>query len=253
MKRKGIVKIAAITLGISLLASSAAAYIPSLSYLLQRYVQGRIERKLSSLKVVLDEQKLVGQKWHEGSRTIWLSAPFKMRSEYEADDTKIVRIRSGYKQWQQKNQQQFRPVTSAPDLIADFFACAEEGKEDNGSARDRLMKYFSLYKIDKEKIVLTRFDGRIAILIGADPWDKSKPQLWLDKDGLFPLRFIYHENGQDAAPLIDLQLRGFGGAKGGTIFPDRIEKYRDGVLLEKSVLRELQVSPKLSAKMFRPS
>lgn len=240
-----------LALGLVLMSSVVAAYVPPPSYLLQRFVQARIARKIFSLQVVLDDKKLVHGSWSLGTETLWLSAPFKMRSEWEDDTGQTLRIRDGRREWRQSPGSKGHQVKRQPDLIADFFACAEDGKEDSGEARDRLMKYFDRFGIDTSKTSLTRFDGRIAILIGAEPWNQNVPQLWLDKDELFPLRFIYREEAKDKGPLIDLRLMGYGGPKAGTIFPELIERYRDGVLVQRSSLRELKVAPKLNSSTFR--
>jgi hypothetical protein len=135
-----------------------------------------------------------------------------------------------------------------PDLMAEFFACEDESED---SGRERLQADLSAYGIDVKKRALTRWDGRIAVLIGADPWDDKSPQVYLDKDGYFPLRFIFREHSGNADHLVDVRLLGYGGAKTGSWYPEVIEVYVDGALTRRSVVDGLELSPKLAPTLFK--
>ena len=63
--------------------------------------------------------------------------------------------------------------------------------------------------------------------------------------------FIYRDGKGDSAPLVDIRLLGYGAAKTGTIFPEVIETYRDGTLVRRDEVEELEVVPRPKAGLFK--
>ncbi|MFH1807197.1 MAG: hypothetical protein ABIJ09_00530 [Pseudomonadota bacterium] len=244
--RRGLIALAA---GL-LVTSLAQAYIAPTTFLLLHWIQIRVERKIFSLQVVMQTTTHGAARTTERETVTFLS-PWRVRAEREVEGGKVLRIRDGEREWVEAPGQKGTRRQAEIDLLWDLFSCAEESEDSAQKARDRLLGTLKRLGIDGSKTSLTRFDGRIAIVIGADPWDRVTPQLWLDKDGLYPLRLIARENGDARRPLLDVRLRGYGGSKTSLIFPEVIEVYRDGALWRRSEVEEVTVAPKLTPAQFK--
>lgn len=232
-----------------LVSANAAAYIPATVYLLDKLVESRIEQKLRSIKV--SQQTTL---YDSGTPTVWpetiyYQAPWKMRAELKLDSGTLVTVRDGSVLRVEEPGKAARTLRAPlADLMAEFFACDDESED---SGRERLLADLTSYGIDVKKRALTRWDGRIAVLIGAEPWDTKSPQIYLDKDGYFPLRFIFREHSGNADRLVDVRLLGYGGARTGSWYPEVIEVYIDGALTRRSVVDGLELSPKLAPTLFK--
>jgi hypothetical protein len=241
--------VVAVVVGL-LLVGQARAYVPPAPFTLLNWIQMRVERKIFSLQVVM-QTTTHGEQVATARETVTFVSPFRVRQEREVEGGVELRIRDGEREWTEAPGQKGKRRQAELDLLWDLFSCAEESEEAAQAARDRLLGALKRLGIDTGKTALTRFDGRIAIVIGADPWDKITPQLWLDKDGLFPLRLIARENGDVRRPLLDTRLTGYGGTTTSLIFPEVIEVYRDGALWRRSQVESLQVAPKLTPGLFK--
>lgn len=239
-------QIVALAVGL-MVCTSAYGYIPPAGYLLHRLVQIRTERKLTSIKVVMQTTLIDGAQKNLVTDTVWYSAPWKMRQERQDDRGTRVVVSDGRRMRIKEPQGSAKTQRAALDLMAEFFACAEDVEVTDTQHRDRLLGDLKRMGVDTQKRVLTRFDGRIAILLGADPWDSKTPHVLLDKDRLVPLRFVYAEGPERR---VDIRLMGYGGAKTGSWFPEVIEVYVNDQLVRRSVVEEITVSPKLTPKLF---
>lgn len=232
-----------------LIGVDAAAYIPATVNLLDKLVESRVEQGLRSIKVT--QQTTL---YDNGSptvlpETVYYAAPWKMRAELKLDNGTLVTLRDGAL-LRVEEPGKAAKMLRAPlaDLMAEFFACDDESED---SGRERLLADLTSYGIDVKKRALTRWDGRIAVLIGAEPWDEKSPQVYLDKDSYVPLRFVFREHSGNADRLVDVRLLGYGGAKTGSWYPEVIEVYVDGTLTRRSIVDGLELSPKLAPTLFK--
>ena len=76
-------------------------------------------------------------------------------------------------------------------------------------------------------IGLDRMSDQVAILIGAQPHDLTKPQMWLYKDSFAPARLIARRDGK----LVDLRLYGYGNPAAANWFPRLLELFQDDKLV----------------------
>jgi len=231
-----------------LIAGGAAAFVPVTSYLLGRHVEIRREGKLTDLKVELTTSLFGDEGEQRGAETIWYSAPWRMRSELVLDEGKRVRVRDGRREHVINADGKLSKSRARLDLVSDFFAAGDDG---NGLGKERLLRTLTALGVDSSKRVLTRFDGRIAIVIGADPWDLKTPQVWLDKDGYFPLRFVYKQKSGEGEQLVDIRLLGYGGAKSGSWYPEVTEVWVDGKLRRRATVEAIEVGPDTPRDFFK--
>ncbi|MCB9648497.1 MAG: hypothetical protein H6730_18140 [Deltaproteobacteria bacterium] len=102
--------------------------------------------------------------------------------------------------------------------------------------------------IDGSEVSLSRQDGHIAYVIGAKPWETSKPQLWIDKELRVPLRLIT-VNGN---VVEELRLLGYGSELVDQWFPRRIERWENGALVEVTEISAIEVNAALDKDLLAP-
>ncbi len=131
------------------------------------------------------------------------------------------------------------------DLFNTFVGNAEP---DPGGARG--LAFLEALKIDPEVVSLTRMDGQVVFVIGARPWERDKPQLWVDRQLRVPVRLVYLDAG--SGKRLELRLRGFGSAITRDRYPERIETWENGELVEELLFSSLEVDPRLDPGLFVP-
>jgi hypothetical protein len=104
----------------------------------------------------------------------------------------------------------------------------------------RIQKSLQAKGINLDKVSLTRFDGRVAYLIGDK--DEGNSQLLVDKDRFFPLllssgSFSFHFS--DYREIME-----------DTWYPYRIDYSSDGIIVEEYRVKEITVNPPLDVTQF---
>jgi hypothetical protein len=114
----------------------------------------------------------------------------------------------------------------------------------------RGMALLSRYGIDADQVALSRQDGRIAYVIGAKPWEGTKPQLWIDKELKVPVRLVSVDAKTNVVE--DLRLSGYGSELVDQWFPRRIERWENGALVEVTELSAIEVNPAFDRDLLAP-
>lgn len=136
------------------------------------------------------------------------------------------------------------PAKVSGDLIFTFL-----GNADKDGGGQRGMTFLKQHGIDDNEITLGRMGKRIAYVIGAKPWETNKPQLWIDKEMMVPLRLIEVE--KPSGSIVDTRLIGIGSATTNEWFPQRIEVWRDGKLVETTTYTSARINEEVSEDLFR--
>lgn len=156
-----------------------------------------------------------------------------------------VELTVGAKRWTFKlGDRPAQPAKSAGDLLLTFLGTAEK---EGGSQRG--IQFLEQRGVDTNVVSLSRFDRRVVYVIGAKPWDLSKPQLWIDKNLLVPVRMIEVDKATGA--VTDTRLYGIGSAITGEWFPQRVELWRDGKLVEATSYRSARLNEEVNEDLFR--
>jgi hypothetical protein len=105
---------------------------------------------------------------------------------------------------------------------------------------ERIEKSLQGKGINLDKVSLTRFDDRVAYLIGDR--DEGNPQLLVDKDRFFPLllscgAFSFHFS--DYREIME-----------DTWYPYRIVYSSDGIIVEEYMVKDITVNPPLDVTQF---
>lgn len=103
------------------------------------------------------------------------------------------------------------------------------------------------YDIDPKQVSLGRFEKRVVYIIGAKPWETDKPQLWIDKEMMVPVRTI----GKDAkGQLVEYRTLGFESAETSEWYPQRVEHWENGKLMETVSYRRVEHDPKVEPNLL---
>ena len=116
-------------------------------------------------------------------------------------------------------------------------------KEENQQALRRI-------GIEDSSVSLGRMEGRVVIIIGAAPGDLSKPQIWVDKETLLPLRFIgtdyFYRNGA----FVIQDLSDHFQADGAVWLPRVARSFMKSVLIRTSIVLRTQTNLSIPDAFF---
>jgi outer membrane lipoprotein-sorting protein len=223
-----------------LLATPALAFRPSASWVLGKVMERVRDRSTISLKVeaTVSAWDLAGKPVVQGvSERVWLAKPDKVRREIDDAGGTTVELRGGGRLTVIEAGK--APVSSKQgvDVLADVMTGSDL---DPWPASQRLLGLIKGLGVNPEIVSYARFDGRVAYVIGAKPWEKDKPQVWFDKDLLVPLRVVTVATEGSKTTTIDVRYLGWGSPVGGSWYPAAIEVWRGGVLIRRSVTEDLE-------------
>lgn len=106
--------------------------------------------------------------------------------------------------------------------------------------------------IDIKVTSLTRLGERFAYIIGAEPWENTKPQVLIDKEKFWLVATRLPETRGDHTVWVETRLVGWGEGPA-THAPAAIETYEDGVLTTRQKWVRLQTTTALPETLFDPS
>jgi hypothetical protein len=112
----------------------------------------------------------------------------------------------------------------------------------------RGLAFLEAHGIDSAVVSLSRQERRPAYVIGAKPWQPDRPQLWLDKESLMPVRWVR----LDGDTLVETRFLGFAGPVTGPFFPRRIEVRADGSLIRTEVYDRVEPNAPMDDRRFQP-
>ena len=239
-------------------ATSAAAFRPSSRWLLDQAAHGQLRRQVRTLRVqqeaTLYDVPTAPRGLVADERT-WFLAPEGMRNEVELPEGPRVHIVTGKRrivQEQGKAQPAGRGRQSllTDPMVVHFLAAGPP--IDRAPLTERLERDLKALKVDLDVVSYGRFDGRVAYIIGAKPWETDRPQVWLDKDTLFLLRVVQVEPGAGEGRVLrrELRLLGYGSPEGGSWFPKVIEEWEGERLVKRSLTREVDKNEPLDKALF---
>jgi hypothetical protein len=201
---------------LGLAAVSAAAYVPGPGSALRHAAERARDGSRSREATLQGTFTAAGQK--PEPRTLVLRLPLSCRFENGPQVKDTVATPSG------------RADHEGPDATLLELACP-------------LIAYRTLTIADAEKVLrgtaeaagadlaaavgLDRMGDQVAILLGAQPHDLSKPQMWLYKDSFAPARLIARRDGK----LADLRLYEYGNPAAANWFPRLLELFQDDKLV----------------------
>lgn len=212
-----------------LMASTALAYIPPASFLMDRLAYKRNQTGVRRLKVKMQCQGV--------EHNLYLKVSGQVRRERGPAAVEICK--SG-KCWLKSSDQKPRKLPKWAYLPYLYFV---EG-EVKGS---RWLALLESLRVDTKVDAITRFHSRVAVVLGAKTWERDRPQFWLDKDRFVPLRLML----LDGKSLVDIQWIEWGTKTGGDWFPSVMEIRKDGKVIERCEVDEVTSGVSMPEDMFK--
>lgn len=233
-------------------AARADAYRPPARLLLQKAMERQGERGTKTLKVDAETQLFDAAGSARGPAFVermLFQAAGSARRESELPDGTRIEVRVDDKQLVKQPGQADKSGKAAADLLFDFVNAAPPIDPDR--AVERVLRDMKALGVSPEVVSFARFDGRISYLIGSKPWEKDKPQLWLDKDTLLVTRVVMVQKGEGGAPQrTDVRYLGWGSPIGGVWFPASIEVWVDDKLVRRTLVENVERNVSFDATQF---
>jgi hypothetical protein len=246
------VRVAVLVGALTLLAvADAQAFRPTARWVLDRAVAFQLDRKVRSLKVE-QSTTLYGiataPRGLNVQQRTWLLSPGNLREEVELPEGTATRVHTPKMTLTRAADGKERKKRASPDLVAAILGCGPP--VDRAAHTDKLVKLAERLKVDIEVVSYGRFDGRVAYVIGAKPWEEKKPQIWIDKDRLLLLRVVAVSGKGESAVVNDTRLLGWGSPEGGEWYPKVVEKWSSGKLQSRAVTRSVDKNQRTDAALF---
>lgn len=243
----------ALLAGAALLATTPAlAFRPSATWVFGRAMEKARDRGTTSLRVdaTTSVWDVTGKPVIEGAaERVWLEAPGRLRRELDVGKGMTTEVRVDGRLLVREPDKAERSSKSGLDLLADMMTA--QSSLEAGPAAQRLIAAAKGIGVNPEVVAYSRFDGRIAYLVGSKPWETDKPQLWLDKELLVPLRLVTTLKDGSATTRLDVRYLGWGSPVGGAWYPAAVEIWRGDSLVRRTVTETLERNTTLDPGLFR--
>lgn len=132
--------------------------------------------------------------------------------------------------------------------------------KDVDEAGTRMLEAIEAVGIDSNVVTLGRYPGGVAYVVGARPWENDRPQLWIDKTSVQPVRILWPvatdgkagarakaagPTDRPGAGMHELRLLNYVGG-----LPRKLEEYEDGRLLRRSEVTRVTLNQNLPESLF---
>ncbi|MCC7380360.1 MAG: hypothetical protein IT384_00915 [Deltaproteobacteria bacterium] len=237
-----------VVLPLGLVLATLSAVEPAAAYILPaEAILGSITRRREQIdfkSLVLEGFRRRGNS-DSAEEKIWeVVVPGKgARQESKGvDGATTVVLTIGQKRWTFKQGERAAASRIKPSLVIAFLGNTDRGSAERG--------FLDAYGIDADTVSLARLDGQVAYVIGAKPWEPTKPQVWIDKSFRVPVRLI--EVDPKTKEVTDTRLLGFGSATTGEWWPRQIEIWKNGQLIETTTYTEVKVNEPVDPALLKP-
>ena len=203
----------------------AHAYILPSDALLLLWAEARRIAPLKDVTLTIDAD-LAGRD-HPVDERYYIKKPERARLMQQDDTQSIVVDREGVRA--SGDDKQLKVETDpSPNLFVALLLPRGRSPEE---MQARMLHTLQSVGIDTNVVSFGRFNQNAVYIIGALPWENTKPQVWLDKSALAPVRYMTLIKGQDKPAVLETRLLGYGQGPGGPVLPRIFEEYQDGKLL----------------------
>ena len=184
---------------------------------------------------------------HQVDERLYLKRPERARL-VSLDDTTFVSVdREG--QAASGEDKALKPVAGvSPNLVPILLFPKGKDVEEISS---RLLRAIQAVGVDTKVISLGRLGETVCYVIGARAWEPEKPQVWLDKGNMSPVRTIIPNKGADKTLLIETRLLEYGQGPAGAGIPRVFEEYHDGKLVRRAEVVSSQTDQNLPETLFQ--
>jgi len=240
--RRGLASV--VLLALSATATPVSAYVPASDFLLKLLADKRRELAVKdmSAQLVAEVEGVEGQV----DEHLYMKAPERVRLVSQRADGPVVYVeREGQRAAGPENA--LKRLTGTTDLTGLLFMPAGTELEAIGS---HLVSTLRSLGVDTSIVSLGRQDDTLAYIIGARPFEPDKPQVWVYKQSLLPMRTVLFEHGRGTPSRVEVRYLDFGSPVGGDYLPGAIEVYRDGKRVRRAELQKLSTNQGLPDTLF---
>ena len=180
-----------------------------------------------------------------GEQRIYVKLPRRQRVEQTLDGRKEVRLAVGDRVWTRAaDGKTFEaPPAGARDSTHLLVPLQRTGAD--------LLAEWKALGIRDDVSYVTRFGERTVTVIGAQPGERTVPQIWLDPErGV--VRFVTREKLPTGDGVLDLALSEHRPLIGGFALPQRQEVFIGGKLVVRVLVRSAAVNTGLDDALFDP-
>jgi hypothetical protein len=225
-------------------SSLAYAYVPPSDFLLKLLAEKRRDLGAHDISAQLRAEV-------EGSDTpadeyLYIKTPERLRLLAQREDGNSVYI--------EREGQRAAGPEKAPKLlrgVVDLTAVLlAPGGRDLDEAASRMRSALRSAGVDTTMVSLGRQGDNVAYIIGARPFEPDKPQVWLSKSSLEPLKTIVFDKSKSPPSRVETRFIDFGSPVGGDYLPAVIEVYRDGKRVRRAELNKVSVNHALPETLF---
>lgn len=234
-----------------IVAAPALAFRPSATWLFNRVLERARERGTTSLRVesTTSTWDATGTAVVAGdAERTWIATGGRVRRELDNDKGMTAEIRADGKLLTRVTGQADKTSKAGIDVLAEVMTVSSS--QDETPAAQRLIAQLKGLGINTEVTSYSRFDGRVAYIVGSKPWETDKAQVWFDKDLLVPLRLVTFQKEGSATVKVDTRWLGWGSPVGGSWYPQAVEVWRADKLVRRTVTEDLERNITVDTALF---
>lgn len=115
---------------------------------------------------------------------------------------------------------------------------------------DEAVEYLQKMRIDTDLVCLERYNGRIAYVLGSLPGALEKPQVWIDKETFFVLRFIGFDFLYKFEFPVDCEFQEYHHFQNRLWLPKNMRIMQNGGLKAELTIEEVTINPPIPEGAF---
>ncbi len=180
---------------LAVLAALSLAAGPARAYVLQgpHIIDLAVKKIVRPVGLVVHQQTRVAgdpvggdASWSQTEETLWFSYPGKLRSETVEGTPRIIRVWSDNRFAKVAGGALVSSTPSGADLYTDPLLFRD---------RERLQHRLKASGVDVTQSSLQRYDDAVCYVVGDVKNDRAST-FWVDKETLFPVKFLSSDNGR---------------------------------------------------------
>ncbi|MEK7703497.1 MAG: hypothetical protein AAB426_00950 [Myxococcota bacterium] len=225
------------------MASTAQAYLPPADFIVRMLADKRRRIGAVDMSILLQTELADATVVEE---RLYLKFPERLRWATQDDPERVRVERQGVRAMGTADK--LTRLSGRPDdLMAVFMMPDGKTLEDTG---DRLIAAIKAAGVDMSVVTLARQEREVAFVIGAEPWERERAQVWIDKNRFLPVRWILNAAAPRGTKWVETRLLEYGSATSGDWFPQVVERYEGGKLVSRASVVKIDINQNVPETLF---
>ena len=231
----------AVVIGLSW-GASVHAFLPSVSWILNRAVTLYLKSPAKSIRVALEgHEHAAGAPAVVRKEKIYFKRGYNFRREVEQGQNALVEIMGEGRVM--KRSVDF-PAEVFPEFVQLYYSLHDAKTGPKGAAA--LQAALERSGVDTSVVSINRYGSELVWVIGAKPWEDQRTQVWLTKSHFRPIRAVTNHHGD----LLDWRFLGEQRFDDLPFLFSGVELFHNGRLMRKLSVTEFRMNKKLSKDLF---